>query len=76
MFVIGAAQLGHRKLAGRALEQPHAEPFFKLRYPAAEAGFGHADGAAGGGKATVIHHLDEVVEIVQILHRVLSSFQK
>ncbi|MNY31503.1 hypothetical protein D3C86_1656690 [compost metagenome] len=73
--IICLAQLGDSEAAGRALDEPHPQPLLQHGDAATELGLGHAERPAGLGKAAVIHHLDVVIEIVEVLlHRL--SFTK
>ncbi|MNG93720.1 hypothetical protein D3C79_526950 [compost metagenome] len=68
--IVGLSQLGDLEAAGRALDQPYPEPLLQQGDAAAELGLGHAKRPAGLGKAAVIHHLDVVIEIIEVLvHR-------
>ncbi len=67
------ADLGHRKVPRRALEQAHAQALLEQGDAPAQLGLRHAQCAPGRREAAVFHHLGEVVEVVQILHGPLPS---
>src|SRR5258706_5210097 len=62
-----AADLGDPDAAGRALDEADAQIALELSYPFAELRFGLAGRARGGGEAAVVHHLREILQIVQVL---------
>jgi redox-sensitive bicupin YhaK (pirin superfamily) len=61
-------------------QQLGAQALFQQGHAAAELGFGDAQGAAGRRKAAVLHHLGEVVQVVEVgqfhcfKNRTLSDF--
>ncbi|MNL32280.1 hypothetical protein D3C87_1541210 [compost metagenome] len=68
------AQLGHCKRAGGALDQAHAKALFQQGDAPAEPGFGDAQRPPGGRESAVLHDLDEVVKVIQVVHAFSSSF--
>ena len=64
---IALANFGEKEMAGAALYQAHAQMGLQLCHLAAEAGFGYAQFAAGGGKTTVCHHLGEEIHLIEVL---------
>ena len=68
------ANVRHGELAGRTLQQTHAQIFFQLRDAPAQAGFRDTECALGGRVAAMFDHVGEKLQVVQILHgRVLSD---
>jgi starch synthase len=63
--------LRERQLARRALQQPHAQAPFQFGHPPGELGFRDVQGAAGSGKAALVHHLGEEQHVVQVLHEIV-----
>ncbi|MNT69003.1 hypothetical protein D3C72_2072790 [compost metagenome] len=68
MALVFLAQFGHREMPRRALQQAYPEAFFEQGDTPAELGLGHIQRPAGGGETTVLDHLGEVVEVVEIVH--------
>ncbi len=73
MLVEDAADLGHPKLARRALEQAHAQLLLQACDMFAELGFRHVQVARGGAEAVVFDDCGEERDIVEILHECLPS---
>jgi hypothetical protein len=67
--VVFVADLGHGETPRRALDEANAQPLFQRWHPAAEADLGSPRARAAGAKPPVVHHLDEEIEVVQVLHR-------
>jgi hypothetical protein len=58
----------HAELPRRAVDQSNAQAVLQLTDTMAERGFRHTKAARGGGKATAIHDLHEIEEIVEVEH--------
>src|SRR5690606_23300153 len=54
--------------ASRALDEPHSQALFQVGNTATELRLGHTKNSSGGRESTVVHHLDEIIKIVQVLH--------
>jgi len=65
------ADLGHREVPRRALDQAHAEALLEHGDAAAELRLGNAERAAGWREAAPIDDLREVIEVVQVQHEPL-----
>ena len=70
MGVVVLTDLRDREAARRTLNQPNAEPLFEQRDAPAEFRFRDAERATGRRKTAVVDHFGEVIEVVEILHRV------
>ncbi|EGY00177.1 hypothetical protein AZA_90434 [Nitrospirillum viridazoti Y2] len=66
--VVGAAHVGDGEAAGGTLQQPHTQLVLQHRDAAAKGGLGHAQCPLRRGEAAMLHHLGEVVEVVQVAH--------
>ncbi|MNL85365.1 hypothetical protein D3C87_2136500 [compost metagenome] len=71
MLIERLPHLGHRKLAGGALDESHPKPRFQLGNPAAQFGFWLIERPARRRKTTVVDHLHKPDEVVEILHKTL-----
>ena len=69
MTVIVLPDLGHREAARRALDQAHAQSLLEQCDASAQLRLWHADGAGGRREAAMVDDLDEIIEVVQVLHR-------
>jgi hypothetical protein len=67
--VVFLADLGDDKAPGGALHETCVQPLLQQGDAAAEARFRHPEGAGRRRKATVIHGLDEEIEVIEISHR-------
>ncbi|MNT61340.1 hypothetical protein D3C72_1989790 [compost metagenome] len=75
VLVVGLADFGDGEFAGGSQEQAYAQALFQQGNAAAELGFGHGECAAGRGKATVVHHLDKVIQVVEVLLHGRSQYR-
>ncbi|MNN64206.1 hypothetical protein D3C81_1796370 [compost metagenome] len=69
MAVVLLADLGDREVPRGALDQAHAEALLQVGDAPAELGLGHVQRTPGRGEAAVLHHLGEVVEVVEVFHQ-------
>ncbi|MND88139.1 hypothetical protein D3C80_801550 [compost metagenome] len=67
-LVIGLADFRQGAMPAGAVQQAHAEAFFKLGNASAELRLGHVQCPAGCGETVMLHHLGEVVEGVEVFH--------
>ena len=71
MGVVVLADLRHQEVARRALDQPYAEALFQQGDTPAELRLGLTQGATSRREATLIDHLREIVEVVEVVHGAL-----
>jgi hypothetical protein len=69
MHVIGPPDFGNCKMTCRPLNQADAKSLFQHCDTAAELGFRYAQRPACRSKAAMIHGLDIVIEVIQVLHK-------
>ncbi|MCY1249019.1 hypothetical protein D9M72_625190 [compost metagenome] len=62
------ANLGHREVPRRTLDQPHAQALLQPGDSPAQLRFGFTQCAAGRVETAVLHHLGEIVEVVEVFH--------
>jgi hypothetical protein len=60
------SNLGQTHARGAAVEQPHSESLLEQRNSPADAGLGHAQRSGTGGKAAILDHGDEELEIIEV----------
>lgn len=73
MPIVVLSDLGDAEAPGRTLDQPHPEPVLQHCDAAAQSRTRHAQRAGGGGKTAMIDHLNEEIQIVEILHHRLIN---
>jgi len=60
--------LGNGKFARGALHQAHAQAFFQNTNAPAQFRLRHIQSSPRGGEALMLDDLDEVVQVIEILH--------
>lgn len=70
------AQFSHGKAAGSPVDQSHAGAPFQLCDPFAQGLLGRAKGATGRRVSSVIHHLDEDLQIIEVQCHVVPNWRR
>ena len=72
-FEIGAALVGQIERAGRAVEEPHAEPRLQVADVARHQRAREAELVGGDGEAARAHHPDEALHRAEAVHRAIAT---